>query len=846
MFDQKRFSKTYYSVVNQRVGDPTLCAVRRKGLMVFAEIIILRNSPQLDRFFTYKIPEKFENAVQIGDRVMVPFGRADHLEGIIFKLFDQIDLPKEYEIKAIDFRFNDGIHLNEKDLLLVGYLKDTYLCSYSEACQLLLPSNTMTIHYKTYTKVKSSFNFDERLKKSEHAVLNVFKDKPLKIEDIDLPYAKSTIKNALSKCVALGLLEVNDYFESVVKDRYEECLEKTDKLLKEIDQIPKRNKAQIKLANYLMEHASGERKAVQEFLKISKNVVDGFIEKGWIHLTLKEIKRMPEFMSSVYDKSQVVLNASQATVYRKIIEDFDHHVSNDFLIHGVTGSGKTEIYAELIETFIKRGKKAMLLVPEIALTPQIVARFVSRFGRERIALIHSKISPGEKHDQWQGIKYGKYDIVIGARSAIFTPCDNLGVIIIDESHEQSYRSEKRPKYNTYDVAKYKANQNGALIVSGTATPSVEAYFDALNESVTLLPLDSRYNKKKVPKIEIVDMREELARGNKSILSERLHQAIQKRLDLKEQVLIFLNRKGHSTFVTCRACGFTLACPHCDVTMTFFKGAKSVKCNYCAYESFVPKKCPACNSGYFKYFGVGTEKVEEQLSELFPGARIDRMDRTTTTKKGSVEKIIGAVEAEKTDILVGTQMITKGLDFKKVSLVGILSADLMLNLPHYGAAERAYQLFHQVAGRAGRAEIEGEVILQTYVPEHYAINQESYVSFYEEEIKFREAMRYPPFTKMINLIFTSVDEQTARNFAQKSEAYIKDRILKKDLQSMIEVYGANPALLKKVDGQYRWQILLKIDPIAYDEVKNWLRKLDLRFHTIDKCRMNIDLDAINIL
>lgn len=814
---------------------------------MFAEVIVLRNTQSLDRPFTYSVPHAFEPKLKVGSRVLVPFGRSGHLEGIVIELTNHHNHDASVEIKAIHYLFNDLIFLTELDLKCAEFIREETLCSYSEAIQLFLPSNTLVKQIKCYEVNSAWQNTSEvKFKKNEMILLNALGKEKMNYETLCPDMKESLKKTALSRLLAIGILDLEYIYEQNVKNRTVEWVIVKGDLVGYLKTIQSNHTAKIKLANYLIEHPFVKRLELQEATKVSKNVIDGFESIGLIEIQVVDDLRLPVFMKSLEDKARIALNSEQQKIYSEIINDYENHINDDFLIHGITGSGKTEIYAELIQYVLEKGKKAILVVPEISLTPQIVARFASRFGEARIALIHSKISPGEKHDQWKGIRNGDYDIIIGARSAIFAPNDDVGIVIIDECHESAFRSEKRPKYHTYDIAKFRMQQTRGFVVSGSATPAIKDYYDALNDKRKLLKLNKRYNLQELPEIEIVDMRQELMAGNRSILSRKLHEAIENRLTLKQQTIIFLNRKGHSTFVSCRSCGFTLACPNCDVTLTYFKGEKTVKCNYCSYETFVPRKCPKCESKYFKFFGVGTEKVEESLNEIFPAARIARMDRTTTTKKGSIERIISEVEAEEVDILIGTQMVAKGFDFKKVTLIGILSADLLLNLPHYQASERAYQLFNQVAGRAGRGKDKGEVVLQTYVPDHYALNQLNYESFYHNEIRYREALKYPPFYHLISLMFTSLNVVDASTYAKKSYDFLSKKLFKKGLQNKVDLYPANPALLKKIDNKYRWQVIIKVTPDSLIEVKKELKILESHFEELKACKIAIDFDAANIL
>ena len=813
---------------------------------MFAQVIVLRHSQNIDRPFTYAVPGVFNDRIAVGVRVLVPFGTSGYLEGIVIELSEAHDHDESVQIKKIQYVFSDGIYLSQNDIACAKWIKEDTLSTLSEALQLFLPSGTAVKQIKTYHLSQKKIPNDYKLNSNEKKILEELETGEKTATTLCIEMKDTTRSNCINRLLAIGAIELEYSYEQNVKDRTIDWVVVCSNLVVHKRDIPIHHTAKHKLINHLIENPVVKRLDLQEALKIPKSLIDQVIELGWIEIQEKDDIRMPVFMKSHEDKSLISLNPSQQEVFNEIIMLKERGDASDFLIYGITGSGKTEVYAELIEHEIARGKKAVLVVPEISLTPQIVARFASRFGDKRIALIHSKISQGEKYDQWKGIRRGDYDIIIGARSAVFAPTDDIGIIIIDESHESAYRSEKRPKYHTYDVAKLRMKQTGGYIVSGSATPSIKDYYETELKQRHLLKLEQRYNTQALPKIEIVDMRDELVQGNRSILSRKLYDAMEDRLKKGEQTIVFLNRKGHSTFVSCRSCGFTLSCPNCDVTLTYFKGDKSVKCNYCSYETYVPKVCPKCQSKYFKYFGVGTEKVEEQLSEMFPNARIARMDRTTTGKKGSLERIISDVEAQETDILIGTQMVTKGLDFKKVTLIGILSADLLLNLPQYQAAERAYQLFTQVAGRAGRGDVEGEVILQTYAPDHYALNQPDYETFYKNELRYREALKYPPFYHLVNLVFSGSKSEEVSLYAEKSFQFLQRKMLKKDLQNDVEIYPAHPALLKKIDNAYRWQIIIKCKPESFDVLKEALKILDERFSSLKECKFNMDLDAVNIL
>lgn len=500
--------------------------------------------------------------------------------------------------------------------------------------------------------------------------------------------------------------------------------------------------------------------------------------------------------------SPKILNVEQQKAYDAIISSY----YRTFLLKGVTGSGKTEVYMNLVNNMLLQGKTSLVLVPEISLTPQMIERFKGRFGKD-VAVFHSKLSSGERYDEWFRVKEGRVKLVVGARSAIFLPFQNLGLIIVDEEHEGSYKSEQNPKYNTREIAEYKSVLTGCKVVLGSATPSIESYYRALKGEIQLLELKNRVQNFIMPRMTIVDMREELASQNKSMFSRLLFNKIQDRLNKGEQIILFLNRRGFSTFVSCRKCGYVFKCDHCDVAMTYHTNG-FLTCHYCGKAQRVVKNCPKCNSNYVKYFGAGTEKVEMAINHHFPKARALRMDVDTTRKKDSYEEIYNTFKNKQADILIGTQMISKGLDFPSVTLVGILAADMSLNMPDYKASERSFQLITQVAGRAGRGEIPGEVIVQTYSPEHYTLEftkKNDYEGFFKEELPLRKAMNYPPFSSILLINLSSQKEELLINFTEMLGREVKKVI--NEFEN-VEILGPCPCVISKIKEMYRWQILIK--------------------------------------
>lgn len=511
------------------------------------------------------------------------------------------------------------------------------------------------------------------------------------------------------------------------------------------------------------------------------------------------------------------LNAEQEYAVEKIRSG-----PGTFLLHGITGSGKTEVFLELIRENIVKGYDSIVLLPEISLTPQMIERFKGRFGKD-ITIFHSRLSDGERYDEWYRVKSGKVKIAIGARSALFLPFKNLKMVIIDEEHESTYKSEMNPKYNAKEVAELMMEKNQGQLVLASATPSVESFHRAQDGEIELITLHERATSGVLPSMEIVDMRDELLSGNRSIFSRALLEKMKERLDRKEQIILFLNRRGFSTFVSCRACGYVFKCDNCDISMTHHRD-NSLMCHQCGARKYLPKTCPVCQSKYIKQFGTGTEKVEESVRKFFPDARVMRMDRDTTRQKNSYEIMYNDFKNNESDILIGTQMISKGLDFKDVTLVGVLAADLSLNMPDYRASEKTFQLITQVAGRAGRGDKPGEVIIQSYSPDNFAITSaqaHDYDGFYQKEVEMREVLNNPPFSSLFYVVFTSENEELLIKNTQYIGGLLRKHLTKYD---NIILLGPSPCIISKIKSNYRWQVLIKgeIHEETALEIKNLIQ------------------------
>lgn len=584
----------------------------------------------------------------------------------------------------------------------------------------------------------------------------------------------------------------------------------------------KNQKAKARLFRALIdadEGASLEYSFVTGKLSVSAATIRALEQSGFIEVITQTGYRNPvEHMSvDTYDK---VLNAAQQSVVDAIEGDIASGLRNTYLIKGVTGSGKTEVYMELIAHCIQSGRQAIVLIPEIALTYQTVMRFFARFGN-RVSIINSRLSNGERYDQFERAKNGDIDIMIGPRSALFTPFSNLGLIIIDEEHENSYKSESVPRYHAREVAIEYARMSDAIVVLGSATPSVDSFYKAKTGVYRLLELDTRVDDRPLPKCEIVDLRQELREGNRSILSTRLQELMEERLQNGQQTMLFLNRRGKSAFMSCRACGFVVKCPHCDVSLSEHSGGVMV-CHYCGYRQPVPKVCPSCGSKYISGFKAGTQKIEAMVAKRFPQARILRMDYDTTRAKDSYEKILQAFSNHEADILIGTQMIVKGHDFSNVTLVGVLAADMSLHVNDFHAAERTFALLTQAAGRAGRGKLPGNVVIQTYDPDHYAIQtakEQDYEAFYDKEIEYRRLMNYPPVWNMLLIHVTSPDESECGSMAQRvhdTATQMISHIEKSqspDDRHQIQLIGPADATIAKVNDIYRKVIYMKTSDYA---------------------------------
>ena len=606
-----------------------------------------------------------------------------------------------------------------------------------------------------------------------------------------------------------------------------------------------KSEKQKKILQFLKSNEGATVPEIELFTDGSRAIVKTLEKNGYVEIIEKKIERNPLANKKIEKTENLKLTEEQQNAYNKVVLDITTNSYEQFLLYGVTGSGKTEVYLQLIGKALEQNKTAIVLVPEISLTPQMIDRFIARFNKDEIAVLHSKLSIGERYDEWNKIKEGKAKIIIGARSAIFAPTKNIGIIIIDEEHDSSYKSEAVPKYDAKEIAKKIAKENNCPLVLGSATPDLVTYYKAQQGKITLLELTRRANKSKLPEVEIVDLKMELASGNRSMLSVKLHDEIEQNLKEKRQTILFLNRRGFSTFIMCRECGYTVKCKNCNISMTYHKTENKLKCHYCGYEENVVTICPECHSDKIRYFGTGTQKLEQEINKIFPEASTIRMDIDTVTKKNSHEEILNKFKDENIDILIGTQMVVKGHHFPNVTLVGVIAADSSLNIDDYRANERTFQILTQVAGRAGREQLDGRVVIQTYNPDNFSIicaQKQDYEMFYNTEIALREQLKYPPFCDIILIGFNSLSEKELIDASTKIYNYLKTNLNGQEFN----VLKPMPSPIDKIQNRYRWRIIIKGN--MTEEANNVLNTCLRKFYNSNykNTRVSVDVNPNNMI
>src|SRR5690625_893423 len=726
-------------------------------------------------------------------RVIIPFGTRKITGFILEKSnYSQFDHLKEI-IEILDVS-----PVLTKELLYIGqWLADETLSLYITTYQAMLPQVLKAKYDKEIVRVNDAPLTDEL----EQLFMN---RRAIAYDDV---MEQLNNLRQLQQFIEAGSLRIKYIVKSRITKKYAHMVTPTDKetLQKAYEALQSNAHKQRKILDFFMKHPQtiNENKLC-ELIDIQKSNLKALIKKELIQLERIEIYRDP-YEKKFPKTENLTLTNEQEKAIQPIIQSIHSNDYKTFLLYGVTGSGKTEIYLQSIEKVIRQGKEAIVLVPEISLTPQMVRRFKGRFG-SNVAVMHSALSMGERYDEWLKIQRKEVQVVVGARSAIFAPFENLGIIIIDEEHETTYKQEESPRYHARDIAIKRAEWHACPVVLGSATPTLESFARAKKDVYQLLTLSERTNKKPMPTVQIVDMREELHSGNRTMFSTKLMECIKSRLLKQEQIVLLLNRRGYSTFALCRDCGHVEECPNCDISLTYHKRYHQLKCHYCGHEQRMPTTCSTCEGSQIRFFGTGTAKAEESLTNLIPEARIIRMDVDTTRRKGSHERLLQNFSNYEADILLGTQMIAKGLDFENVTLVGVLAADSMLHLPDFRSSEKTFQLMTQVSGRAGRHELEGEVIVQTYTPEHYSIelaSQYNYEQFYLQEMQMRRQFQYSPYVFMVLMTITDENERKVNEIAYKIT-----QLLQHKLNEQSSILGPTPSPITRIKNRFRYQIIIK--------------------------------------
>ncbi len=781
--------------------------------MNIASVIVDVPAKQTDRAFDYLIPDKWADIIKPGIRVVVPFGPRK-IQGFVIETKAHSEFQS---LKEISEPIDLVPVLNDELLQLGHWLTDHTLSFKILTYQAMLPA-ALKAKYEKKVILSPHHSWAEL---PEELQLFFKNSTDVSWEEV----LKNHLERSMHKEAAKGHVEVVYEVKERLKKKklkYIHFLISLEEVEEKMKQLPSAAKKQKELLNWFAGHPSPVELRKLSEIGFTSSTVKALAAKGFIEEKDMEVYRDPYGNREFGQTKPLPLTEAQTSAIGPILDSIEENQHNVFLLYGVTGSGKTEIYLQSIHDVITKGKEAIVLVPEIALTPQMVNRFKGRFGN-MVAVLHSGLSAGEKYDEWRKIQRKEVKVVVGARSAIFAPFENLGIIIIDEEHETSYKQEDMPRYHARDVAIERAKNYRCPVVLGSATPSLETFARAQKGVYKLLILPNRMNNHALPSVEIVDMREELRNGNRSMFSASLFEKLKERLEKKEQTVLFLNKRGYSSFVMCRDCGYVVNCPNCDISLTYHRVSQQMKCHYCGFEGHVPAVCPECSSEHIRYFGTGTQKVEDELGRILPDAKVIRMDVDTTGRKGSHEKLLQDFQEGKADILLGTQMIAKGLDFPNITLVGVLSADTMLHLPDFRSSEKTFQLLTQVSGRAGRHKLPGEVVIQTYTPEHYSIElagQQDYDLFYQKEMMVRKVHQYPPFYYLTLITVSHEQLMKAVSVTEKITNYVRSR-----LSNRAVILGPTASPIPRINNRYRYQCLIKYkqEPNLAETIKNVLNQ-----------------------
>ncbi|HIV85871.1 MAG TPA: primosomal protein N' [Candidatus Monoglobus merdigallinarum] len=814
---------------------------------MIAQVILISSRHIIDKTFDYIIPNELRDTAKTGMRVLVPFGIYNNpVEGLIVGISESSEHMALKRIKSV---IGTASVCSEELLGLCFYMQQKYLCSFYSAFKLLVPPK-MKLIIKEWITLNASASLGG-ITPFQKKITDTIAENGGAIEFAHLAelIGSHTLRRSLKTLEEKQIIKISEKAEDSVKElniRFARLKISVEDAYTAADEL-KSKRAYIQ-SDMLLTVADSEKISTSDLIALSDgsySSLNALVKKDYIELfnerRIRDVYNIDKHPSA----AEYTPTPEQQPIidYTNRLLDTNRH--EKILIRGVTGSGKTEVFLQTIKRCIENGRRAIMLVPEISLTPQMVDRFVSRFGN-KVAVMHSGLSYGERFDQWNKIKNNEVSVVVGARSAIFAPLENIGLIVIDEEHETSYKSETSPRYHTREIAIYRAEKNNAPLILASATPSVDSYYYASEKkSYKLFEMNSRYNNNKLPEVKIVDMRSELFEyHNLSPISNRLEFEIRKNLDRHEKTILFLNRRGYNTFISCRECGYVVECKNCSIPLTYHLDSNSLTCHYCGYTAQNIKTCPECGSKHIKFFGTGTQKIEAEINKLFPEARILRMDRDTTSGKGSHEQILNAFRNDKADILLGTQMVTKGLDFPDVTLVGVLAADSSLGVDDFRANERTFSLLTQVCGRAGRGDIPGRAVIQTYQPKNSTIEfakAHNYTGFYKNEINFRKRLNYPPFCDIINILVHGTETESVTAEINSIYSCINASA---DKNNIIMLSAPMPAPISKIKNNYRYRIFMKVR--SSDNMLPVLHEINDRHNTGNsKNTLVIDINPINM-
>lgn len=766
---------------------------------IIALIALQGATNAFDRLYSYAVPPEMK--LSVGCRVIVPFGRGNiKKQGMVFNVYES----ETEGLKAIISVIDTEPVLNTEAIKMCEYLQENVFCTYYDAVNIMLPAG-ITHKIINFYSANTEFSCDSLLNDQEKSVFEFLSKNGEKAENDIISKLSVSKELLLSLCEREALVKNSD-----TKQKMTDATQKWVRLNEDALSGVKLTPRQREVVDVLTDIETASVKELRYFTGVSVSVIENLIKKGILICFEKQVFRRPYRSNNILKQNEIVLTEEQQTAFDGLKEKLESEKPEVALLYGVTGSGKTSVFLKLVDEVSAKGKGVIVMVPEIALTPQMIDIFTNRYGN-KIAVFHSALSLGQRMDEWKRIKNGDALIAIGTRSAIFAPFSDLGLIIIDEEQEHTYKSEKSPRFHTRELAKFRAAYHNGLLCLASATPSVESFTMAKSGKYSLFTLKNRYGNAILPTVETVDMKKEILNGNSSPISQTLYEAVSEVLNNKKQAILLLNRRGHNTYISCPDCGYVATCPNCSISMTYHSANKRLMCHYCGYSVSIGQKCPECGKEHLKFMGVGTQKAQEELQTLFPNAKILRLDADSTVSRESYSTYLSAFAKGEYDILLGTQMVAKGLDFPNVTLVGVLGADSAMYSEDFRSFERLFSLLTQVVGRAGRGDIPGRAIIQTVNPESNIIElakNQDYDTFYSEEILSRKLLTYPPYCDICVVSSQSVSREDATNAINGIFSKIKEMLKGEYSDVKLIILGPAPSGVAKINNRYRYRMIIK--------------------------------------